>query len=349
MAGDSHVSREQSDVGESGGGPIVVLAPDSFKGTFTCGEVAGELAVGLRSAGVSQIRSCPVADGGEGTLEALIGPVDGELRHVRVRDPLGRLIDAAFGVSRDGATAVVEVARAAGLGLVSHEDRDAEAASTSGVGDLIVAARDAGAREILVCLGGSGTTDGGAGAVEAIVRAGGLEGVGLVLLCDVMTPFEAAAAVFGPQKGADAAGVRRLADRLDVLAGRLSRDPRGRSMTGAAGGLSGGLWAEFGAKLVLGAPFVLDRVGFDQLVAGAGGVITGEGRLDRQTSAGKAVGEVAARGRRAGVPVHAVVGRDALGREGSMRLGLSSVREAGTRAGLRAAGAALAGVLLGRG
>jgi glycerate kinase len=324
------------------GEPVVVVAPDSFKGTFTAREVADAVGAGLRAGGIDQVVVCPVADGGDGTLDALAGPVGAELHQTRVRDPLGREIEAVFGLRPDGRIAIVEVARAIGLGLVDAADRDPEAASSAGVGDLILAARDAGAVEVVVGLGGSATTDGGAGAIAAIRAAGGLGGVRLVLLCDVTTPFERAAAVFGPQKGADPPAVRRLTDRLDQLASSLPRDPRGLPMTGAAGGLSGGLWAAFGAELVSGGSFVLDRVGFDRLVAGATGVVTGEGRLDDQTAAGKVVAEVAGRGRRAGVPVHAVVGCDALGPDGSRRVGLSSVREAGTLGALRAAGVDLA-------
>jgi glycerate kinase len=324
---------------------VVIVAPDSFKGTFTAREVAEEIACGLRAGEIAGIRICPVADGGEGTLDVLVGRLGGELREVEVRDPLGRRFTAVFGRSRDGRTAIVEAARAVGLGLVGAGERDPEAASSAGVGDLIVAARDGGAKEIVIGLGGSATTDGGAGAIDAIAEAGGLGGVRLVVLCDVRTPFDQAAEVFGPQKGADPAAVRRLSGRLDRLAGRLARDPRGVPMTGAAGGLSGGLWAQLDAELVGGASYVLDRLGFDRLLDGADAVITGEGRLDSQTAAGKAVAEVIDRGRRAGVAVHAVVGTDALGREAAGELGLSSVREAGTRTELRAAGLELAGEL----
>jgi glycerate kinase len=328
---------------------VVVVAPDSFKGTFTAGEVAGELAAGLGAGGIESVLVCPIADGGEGTLDALAGPLGAERRAARVHDPLGREIDAAFAITPDGATAIVELALAVGLGLVSPAERDPEAASTAGVGDLIIAARDAGAREVIVGLGGSATTDGGAGALETIVRAGGLGAARLVVLCDVRTPFELAAEVYAPQKGADPDCVRRLSRRLELLATSFSRDPRGRPMTGAAGGLSGGLWAELDARLVGGASFVLDRLGFDALLAGAAAVITGEGRLDAQTAAGKAVGELSARCARSGVPLHAVVGVDALGPRASCELGLTSVREAATRSALREAGGALAaGVLAGR-
>ena len=326
----------------------MVVSPDSFKGTFTAREVADELASGLRTGGIDRLVVCPVADGGDGTLDTLLERLGGELCRVEARDPLGRGIEALYGLVDGGRTAIVEVARAAGLGLLAEGERDPEAASTAGVGDLILAAVAAGAREILVGLGGSATTDGGAGAVDVISRAGGLGQARLVLLCDVTTPFERAAEVFAPQKGADPAAVARLSGRLERLASRLPRDPRGIPMTGAAGGLSGGLWAAFGAELVPGAGFVLDRLGFDRLLDGAAAVITGEGRLDEQTAAGKLVAEVAGRGLRSGVPVHAVVGTDGLEPPAWAAIGLASVREAGTRAALRAAGAELAGVVLGR-
>jgi glycerate kinase len=167
------------------------------------------------------------------------------------------------------------------------------------------------------------------------------------VLCDVRTPFERAAEVFGPQKGAGPEQVRRLTARLHEVAAGYRRDPRGVPRTGAAGGLSGGLWAELGARLVPGAAYVLDRVGFDARLAGATAVVTGEGRLDLQTLEGKAVGEVAERARRAGIPVHAVAGRVDLDDDGRRRLGLASAREAGDPAALAAAGAALAAELRG--
>jgi glycerate kinase len=325
--------------------PIVLVAPDSFKGTFTAAEVARAIAGGLRAAGAPDVVERPIADGGDGTLDVLAAALAADLRTARVHDPLGREITAAYALTPDRATAVVEVAQAAGLGLIAPADRDPWAASTAGVGELIIAARDAGAREVLVGLGGSATTDGGAGAIAAIERAGGLGPARLVLLSDVTTPFERAADVFAPQKGADPPTVGRLTDRLVRLAGTLDRDPRGVAMTGAAGGLAGGLWAAFGARLVPGSAFVLDLTGFDRLVRRALAVITGEGRLDAQTAAGKAASEVVRRAAAAGVPVHAVVGSNALDPPDWRRLGLSSVREAGDPAALAAAGRELAGLL----
>jgi len=240
----------------------VLVAPDAFKGTFSAAQVAAALGRGLEAAGCVPPDLCPVADGGEGTLSVLLTALGGETRGAEVRDPLGRTVRAGFGLIEDGATAVVEMAEASGLGRVAEGERDAEAASSSGTGELVCAAIDEGASVVLVAAGGSATTDGGAGAIEAIETGGGLRGAALVVLCDVRTPFERAAEVFAPQKGANPACVRRLTDRLDALASSLPRDPRGVLGGGAAGGLAGGLWAAFGAVLEPGAPFVLDTVGF---------------------------------------------------------------------------------------
>src|SRR5919112_697562 len=188
----------------------VLVAPDSFKGTFRASEVAGAIGRGLERAGLMPPDLCPVADGGEGTTDALLPALGGETTAARAHDPLGREISAGFALLEDGGTALVETASASGLGLVAEDERDAEAASTYGTGELISAAIDSGAQVVLVAVGGSATTDGGAGALQAIEEGGGLRGVRLVVLCDVRTPFERAAEVYGPQKGADAAAVRRL-------------------------------------------------------------------------------------------------------------------------------------------
>ncbi len=176
-------------------------------------------------------------------------------------DPLGRPVRAGFALIEDGGTAIVEMAAASGLRADDEAERDPWAASTHGTGELIAAAAQAGAQVILVAVGGSATTDGGTGAIEAIEEAGGLRGAQIVVLCDVRTPLERAAKVFGPQKGADAEMVARLTARLDELAAGLPRDPRGVPMTGAAGGLAGGLWAAFRAVLEPGAPVGARRAG----------------------------------------------------------------------------------------
>ena len=317
--------------------PPVVVSPDSFKGTLGAAEVAEAIAAGLEEVGRRADR-CPVADGGEGTLEVLREALGGAVLEADAHDPLGRSLRARFALLGDGRTALVEAAAASGLGLLAERERDPEAASTAGTGELIAAALAADAREVLVAAGGSATTDGGAGAIAALREAGGPGEARLTVLCDVRTTFERAAAVYGPQKGADPAAVRRLARRLDELARDLPRDPRGMPMGGAAGGLSGGLWAAFGAHLVSGAAYVLDAVGFDARMLGARAVVTGEGRLDEQTLAGKAAGEVAVRCRQHGVPCHAIVGRRAIDAFQQRMLDLSSIDEAGDPAELRAAG-----------
>jgi glycerate kinase len=228
---------------------------------------------------------------------------------------------------------------------VAEAQRDAVAAATTGTGELIIAAVAAGATTVYLGVGGSATTDGGAGAIKAIRRGGGLRGARLVVLCDVRTPFEDAARVFGPQKGADADAVHRLTGRLNALARRLERDPRGIPMTGAAGGLSGGLWGAFGAELVPGAAYVLDAVGFDARMRAARAVVTGEGRLDQQSLVGKVVSEVATRSRQAGVPCHAVVGTRELDSMGARVLDLDRVIEASTLEEIEAAGRLLAEVI----
>jgi glycerate 2-kinase len=310
----------------------VLVAPDSFKGTFSAREVASAIAAGLRAAD-REARELPVADGGEGTMEVLVNILGGELRTVTASDPLGRPIEAGFALLPDG-SAVVETAQASGFGLVDEAERDAWAASTRGTGELIVAAVEAGAEKVIVTVGGSATMDGGAGALEALDEAG--VRVPMDVLSDVRTPFEDAPRVFGPQKGADAAMVKRLERRLAELAERLPRDPRGKPLTGAAGGLSGGLWAACGARLEPGAPYVLDAIGFDELMRASAFVVTGEGRLDDQTLRGKIVGEVATRCRQAGVTCHAIVGGNRLDPFGERILDLASVTEASTLAEIEA-------------
>src|ERR1019366_7542587 len=218
----------------------ILIAPDSFKGTFTAVEVATAAGRGLQAGG-RDVDLCPVADGGEGTLAALMTALGGESGLAKVSDPLGRSMQAPFGIR--GQTGILETAAASGLDLIAKPERDAVAASTFGTGELILATIAAGAQTVYLGVGGSATTDGGAGAIKAIRAGGGLAGARLVVLCDVRTPFEDAARVFGPQKGARPEQVRQLSRRLQALARRLPRDPRGVPMSGAAGGLAGGLWA----------------------------------------------------------------------------------------------------------
>jgi glycerate 2-kinase len=307
----------------------VIVAPDSFKGTFSAVEVADAIGRGLTAAGV-EVDLCPVADGGEGTMETLLASIGGDRVEVDVLDPLGRPMRAPFALVDGGKRALVEMAQASGLALLTEAERDPWAATTYGTGQLIRAAAEAGAAEIMVAVGGSATVDGGRGALEAVQELGGIGDARIVVLCDVQTPWERCAEIYGPQKGADPPMVKRLADRLDAFAAELPRDPRGVPMTGAAGGLSGGLWAALGAALEPGAPYVLDAVRFDARLRDAQGVIAGEGRIDEQSVMGKIVGEIGDRALRAGVALHAIVGRDSVPPEAAERIALRSVREATT-------------------
>jgi glycerate kinase len=323
----------------SGGDPPrrFLVAPDSFKGTFDAPRVARAIATGLAEGGTAA-DPCPVADGGEGTAAVLRAALGGEARRARAHDPLGREIEAELVLLGDGGTAAVDTAAASGLPLVAESDRDAEAAGTYGTGELIAAAVEAGARTVILAAGGSATSDGGAGAIAAIHERGGLRGARIEVLCDVTTPFEDAARVFAPQKGADAAAVERLGARLRRLAAELPRDPRGVPMTGCAGGLSGGLWAAFDAALRPGADYVLELVGFERRLREADAAISGEGRIDSQSLEGKVVGQIARACARLGEDLHVVVGRDQLDRGLIGDLPIRSIREAGTLEALAEAG-----------
>jgi glycerate kinase len=323
----------------------VLVAPDGFKGTFRATEVAAAIGRGLESAGLRPPDLCPVADGGHGTMEVLLTALGGETSAARVHDPLGREIEAAFALIEDGGTAIVEMARASGLALLDEGERDPEAASTRGTGELIVAAVEHGAQVVLVACGGSATTDGGLGAIEAIDDAGGLGGARIVCICDVRTPFERAAIVFGPQKGADPATVKRLTRRLEKRARELPRNPRGEPMTGCAGGLSGGLWAQYGALLEPGAPFVLRTLDFDARLRAARAVIVGEGCIDEQTLQGKIAGEIATRARQGGIPCFAIVGSSAFDAFDARMLDLQRIVEASDLDAIAAAAASLADVI----
>lgn len=310
---------------------------------------------------------CPVAGGGRGTLEVLLPALGGETASARVLDVLGHEVLAGFGLVDGGEIAIVEAAQlgggetaiveAAQLGggetaIVEtaqlgggelHGEAGALAASSFGAGQLVAAAIDAGAAVVVLACGGAPGCDGGAGAVEAIEHGGGLRGAALVALCDERTPWEGAAARCARAVGD--AGALRHARRLRERAPLLARDPRGVPMTGAGGGLAGGLWAQLGARLVPGAGFVLEQLGFDARMRAARAVVVGEARLDAGTLDGRVAGEIATRARQAGVPCHAVVAVDAIGRFDARILDLQAIVEATTIAELEAAGERLAQAL----
>ncbi len=285
--------------------PHLVAAPDKFRGTAAASAVAAAAA----RAGASRGWSCtqvPMADGGEGILDAL----GGRIRRTSVQGPLGQPVVAEWRL--DDRTAVVEMARASGLELAGGpRHNDPVAASTTGTGQLIAAAVSAGAREVVVGVGGSATTDGGLGAVRALQPHARLAKVGLVVACDVTTTFVEAAEEFAPQKGASPAQVALLRRRLERLA-QMYEDEHGVDVrhlpgSGAAGGLAGGL-AALGATLVPGFELVAEAVGLADEIGEADLVVTGEGFLDEQSFRGKVVGGVAELAAQADVPVLAVVG-----------------------------------------
>jgi glycerate kinase len=283
----------------------VVIVPDKMRGTVTAREVADAAGRAAAAAGWRH-DEVPVADGGEGTLDVLGGPN----RTMPVTGPLGGVVEAEWRMA--GRTAVIEMARASGLALVGGpEGNDPIGASTTGTGELLAAAVDAGAARVLVGLGGSATTDGGLGALRALFPLHRLAGVELVALCDVRTRFVDAAEVFAPQKGASPAQVELLRRRLDRLADVYLADHgvdvRAIEGAGAAGGLAGGL-AVAGAKLVSGFDAVADELGVHDLIEDADLVVTAEGFLDEQSFDGKVVGGVAEMAAACGVPCVAVVG-----------------------------------------
>lgn len=324
----------------------IVVAPDSFKESLDAAAVAAALARGLRRAlPTAEVDEVPVADGGEGTVTALVAATRGRLCTSRVRGPLGAPVDAAWGLLGDGHTAVIEMAAASGLVLLAPGDRDPLRTSSFGTGQLVRAAVAAGARHIILGLGGSATNDGGAGFLQALGMrfrgvggvplpegiAGGdlahvvdLEGGGLAVVlrgvtleaaCDVDNPLcgaRGASAVFGPQKGADADAVVRLDEALGHLYGMAQvrgwPDCRLQLGAGAAGGMGAALATFLAAPLRPGVDLVLDALGFEQRLRGADLVVTGEGRLDAQTLHGKAPAGVARRAAALGIPVIAACG-----------------------------------------
>ncbi|HZP28248.1 MAG TPA: glycerate kinase [Acidimicrobiia bacterium] len=270
---------------------VALAAPDKFRGTLTGPDAAAAMAAGLRTAGFGEVRSLPLADGGDGTLDALLAARGGSRRTIDVTGPLGERVGAEYGVLPDG-TAVVEMARASGLAVVRGR-RDPLRASTRGTGELIAAAIRGGASHVIVGVGGSATTDGGLAALEALGWS--LGGADVTVACDVSTRFLDAARVYGPQKGASPAQVqlltRRLARLADEYEARTGVDVRALEGGGAAGGLAGGL-AALGAQLEPGFDVVAHAAGLDAAMDGADLVVTGEGRVDATSFAGKVVGGV---------------------------------------------------------
>ena len=291
---------------------MILCCPDKFRGSLTAEEAAAAMCRGVARAG-PDARALPLADGGEGTLDALLGSLPGTRLTATVTGPDGRPVEAEWAALEDG-TGIVEMARASGLALV--ERNDPLTATTFGTGELIAAALDHGCRRIIVGVGGSATVDGGLGALDAL--AWSLRGAEVLVACDVMTLFQDAPALFGPQKGASAAEIGLLEGHLAALAERFlatqAIDVRELPGSGAAGGLGGGL-AAIGARLVPGFDVVADAVGFPAALASSSAVITGEGRVDLSTMSGKVVARVLAAAHAGFRPAAVVAGTIAPGLE----------------------------------
>ncbi|KAF0815373.1 Glycerate 3-kinase [Andreprevotia sp. IGB-42] len=322
----------------------IVIAPDSFKESLPASAVAAAILAGFATGFPAARCVClPVADGGEGTVDAIVSATGGRVVAATVTGPLGQPVDAFFGLSGDGDTAIIEMAAASGLALVPPARRNPLLTGSHGTGELIIAALDAGARQLIIGIGGSATVDGGAGMLQALgaglhdaqgsqIRAGGgaldqlarvdlggldarLADCTIAVACDVDNPLcgpQGAAAVFGPQKGATPAMVAaldaNLAHYASVLARATGRHVAPIAGAGAAGGLGAALLAVLDARLRPGIDIVSEAIGLDAAIAAADLVVTGEGRLDGQTAHGKAPAGVAQRARAHGKPVIAIAG-----------------------------------------
>ena len=322
----------------------IIIAPDSFKDSLSAEGVAQAIAAGLAEVWPdAQLVQCPMADGGEGTVESVLAACNGELRSQTVLAPLAGTVEAHWGWLADSHTAIIEMAEASGLQLVPPGQRDACASTTFGTGELIRAALDLGAQRIILAIGGSATNDGGAGAMQALgvqlfdaedqlLPPGGLAlsrlarislerldsrlaDVRFEIAADVNNPLcgpHGASAIFGPQKGANPAQVQQLDAALghfaDHCARALGKDVRDEPGSGAAGGLGFAAKAFLGAQFRAGVEVVADLVGLDAAVEGADLVITGEGRFDAQTLRGKTPFGVARIAKRHNVPVFVIAG-----------------------------------------
>jgi len=339
----------------------IVVAPDSYKGSVSAMGVADAMERGIHKVFVDAVISkIPIADGGEGTVESMVGATGGTPRCTQVTGPLGERVAAQWGTLGDGKTAIIEMAAASGLPLVAKDKLNVRIATSRGTGELILAALDAGLRKIIIGIGGSATNDGGAGMARALgIRFLGADGhelpeggaalaqlaridtagldpriaeTELIVACDVDNPLcgtRGASAVFGPQKGATAAIVEELDSALAHFA-KIAREATGRDVAnfpgaGAAGGLGAGLMFFTPAKLRPGVEIVLEAVGFAEAVSTADFVVTGEGRTDFQTAFGKAPVGVAKVAKSRGIPVFCLSGGLGEGANDVLEQGIDAV------------------------
>ncbi len=339
----------------------IVIAPDSFKECASVAEICAAMAAGVsRAAPNAEILSIPMADGGEGTVDAIVAATRGTHVTLDVTGPLGETVSARYGITGDASVAVIEMAAASGLELIPPDQRDPAIATTRGTGELLVHAIDSGAKRILIGLGGSATNDGGAGFAEALgyrlldsdgqhLAPGGLalarlhridssgvhqavKDLDIVGACDVTNPLcgpEGASAIFGPQKGASPTLLQQLDEALlhfgTVAGEQLGVDILTIPRAGAAGGLGGGLVAFAGASLRPGVEFVAETVGLEPAMENSTLVITGEGRIDAQTALGKTPMGVSLCAARHGIPVIAIAGLLGDGWEALLDHGVSEI------------------------
>jgi len=338
----------------------MIIAPDSFKGSLSAFEVIDCIRKSAHKYFPdAEIKEVPIADGGDGTVAALIHATDGHTIETTAHDPLGRMIKCRYGNANG--TAVIGMSEASGLALLKDDERDPLQASSHGTGDLIKKALDDGYRDILVGIGGSATNDGGTGAMQAlgmrffstddseITHACGaeLENIAriddtlldkrlkearITVMCDVTNPLtgpSGATYVYGPQKGGTPDVLKRLEAGMEnyaaLLNARAGYDAAGEAGAGAAGGIGAALHVFAGARLCRGIDAVLDLVRFDEMLQGADVVITGEGRVDGQSACGKVIHGIALRAKAAGVPVVVIAGGIGEGAQGVYSLGVSSI------------------------
>lgn len=335
----------------------VVLAPQGFKESLSGMEIAEAMAIGVKSVWPeAETVLIPVADGGDGTLQALVDSSGGEVRSAEVEDAIGRTIESQWGALGNGTTAVIEVASAVGLARLGQDERDVRNASTFGVGQLFIEALDAGFTDFIIGVGGSATNDGGSGMIQALggkltdsdgndIARGGialldlvnidvsgldprLANVNVVVACDVNNPLcgtRGASAIFGPQKGATDEDIQELdaalANFAEIIAKNLHKDVAEIPGAGASGGLAAGLMGFFDARLRLGADIVLEALNIEKHLKDAELVIVGEGQFDRSTVFNKSPVAVAQRAKRIGIPV--------IGIAGSLGAGFREVHEHG--------------------
>jgi len=335
----------------------VVLAPQGFKESLTGMEIAIAMSIGVKRVWPDvETVLIPVADGGDGTLQALVDSSDGEVRVAKVEDAIGRVIEAEWGALGNGTTAVIEVASAVGLARLTPEERDVRNSSTRGVGQLFTEALDAGFTDFIIGVGGSATNDGGAGMIQAMggkltdsngedIAPGGIAladlahidisgldprmaDVNVVVACDVNNPLcgtRGASAIFGPQKGATSEDVQQLdaalANYAQVISKDLNTDVADIPGAGASGGLGAGLMGFFDARLRLGADIVLEALSLEKHLVDADLVIVGEGQFDRSTVFNKSPVAVAQRAKIRGIPV--------IGIAGSLGAGFAEVHDHG--------------------